>query len=327
MNISTYIEQVKPQLLAHIKQQCEDLGYDDIPYSTDIGHKLYEYTSRGKLLRGIFLCLSAESFGKPLDNTVLEAAAALEIAQSAILMHDDVMDQDDIRRGKPSMHKIYQIEGFSAHIANSLSICLGDVGLFHAFRYLSGELSQLFSRELTKTAMGQTYDVMQAALNTEISQESILSIIRNKTANYTFILPFLSGLILANAQTEELQIQIRELGELMGFVFQVRDDELNYLATQQTGKSSGGDIRENKKTLCRVLLIDEHPELLKLYGLDQYIDRIKDVYIKSETKRIIDNMINDRITIAKGIINQLPISVEYNNIWFTILEYLYSRKF
>ncbi len=307
----------KEQILQHIKKQCDELD------NLEISQKLYEYTSRGKLLRGMFVCLSAESFGRKVDEEVLDVAAAIELAQTALLIHDDIMDQDNFRRGKPSMHKIYEQEGFNSHASTSLAICLGDVVLFHLFRYLNKDISVLFSKELTKTALGQTFDVAKASSSEEISEEDILYIIQNKTANYTFALPFSAGLILANRQ--DLQDSITELSRLMGLIFQIKDDILNYLPQSQIGKSSGGDIRENKKTLCRLMLIEQCPEAKDFYGKD--VDKVIELYISSGVQQKIECQLSEYASSAEEIIRSLPIKSEYLDKWNHLLEYLKDRKF
>ncbi len=312
-----YIQKVKPLILERIKYQCDELD------NPEISQKLYEYTSRGKLLRGVFVCLSAESFGRNIDTEVLDVASALELAQTALLIHDDIMDQDDFRRGKPSMHKIYEQDGYDPQTSTSLAICLGDVVLFHLFSYLNKDLVDLFSKELTKTALGQTFDVSSS--KKEISKEDIMYIIQNKTANYTFSLPFQAGLSLSN--NLQYKESIVELSRLLGLIFQIRDDELNYQPQTQIGKSSGGDIRENKKTFCRAMLIERCPEIKDFYGQEQYIEYIQELYHNSGVQQIIATQITEYSTLAEGIINQLPIQQEYISIWCQLLEYLQKREF
>ncbi len=314
-----YIQKIKPLILARIKHQCDELD------NPEVSQRLYEYTSRGKLLRGVFVCLSAESFGRKIDTEVLDTASALELAQTALLIHDDIMDQDDFRRGKPSMHKIYEQDGYDPQTSMSLAICLGDVVLFHLFRYLDKNLVDLFSKELTKTALGQTFDVSKASSSEEISKEDILYIIQNKTANYTFSLPFQAGLSLSNH--EQYRDDIVELSRLLGLIFQIRDDELNYLPQTQIGKSSGGDIRENKKTLCRAMLIERCPEIKDFYGQEQYVEYVQEAYRHSEVPQIIATQIAEYSALAEGIIGQLPIQQEYFGIWSQLLEYLQKREF
>ncbi|MGL4677323.1 MAG: polyprenyl synthetase family protein [Brevinema sp.] len=327
MDLNYYIQELKPLILGQIKQQCEDLIDDSLPHSSTIAEQLYEYTSRGKLLRGIFVVLAAESFGRLRDRDILDIASAIELAQTALLIHDDIMDQDDLRRNKASMHKIYQNQGFDKHTSLSLAMCVGDLALFHIFRYLDKDLVGLFARELSKTVLGQVYDVEKSFYRDyEISQEEFLLIIQHKTTNYTFSLPFQAGLTLAKASKESIEL-VKELSIPLGLIFQIRDDELNYFPKSQIGKSSGGDIRENKKTFCRSLLIEKCPQAKALYGQEDQIEQIKLLYQQAGIKEILSEQLQSYRQCAEGIINRMSMKKEYHQLWHELLEYLMQRKF
>ncbi|MGL5955175.1 MAG: polyprenyl synthetase family protein [Brevinema sp.] len=326
MDLNNYIQELKPIILEQIKKQCDDLIDESLPYSQVLAEQLYEYASRGKLLRGIFVVLVAESFGRSRDVQGLSVASAVELAQTALLIHDDLMDQDDLRRNKPSMHKIYRNQGFDEHTSLSLAMCMGDLALFHLFQYLDKDLVRLFSRELSKTVLGQVYDVEKSSYqDQEISKEDLLLIIQYKTAHYTFSLPFQAGLILSR-MTEYSEL-IKKLSIPLGLIFQIRDDELNYLAQSQTGKSSGGDIRENKKTFCRCLLIEKCPQAKVLYGREDQIEQVRLLYHQSGVQQIIAEQLQAYEKCAEGIINQIPMKKEYQGLWYELLEYLMQRKF
>ncbi len=346
--LNEYIKKTKPLILKRIKKICRELP------SKDASEKIYEYTSRGKLLRGVLLCMSAGAFGRDIDDEVLDAAAAVELAQSALLMHDDVMDRDELRRGKPSMHKIYESECGDSRMGESMALCLGDAVIFHLFGYLNKDLVRIFSKELAKTAFGQMSDVSSAGR--ELSQEEILSVIKNKTAGYTFYLPFAAGAKLASWVSASLI----NLSVYMGEIFQIRDDELNY--TDSAGKSFGGDIRENKKTLCRAFLIEEYPYVKDWYGDENRIKDVAELYNSSQAKKRIAAYMDELYEKSKEIISNRPNagnlygsetgikdaaelyesqksrqrladylnnsqSASSNKIWYELLDYLMYRKF
>lgn len=335
MNLKTYIESHKKAILQSIDRQCDDLMTYDIANTSIMKERLYEYTSRGKLLRGVFVCLSTESF-QDTNYTInqelmYKVAGAIELAQSALLIHDDIMDNDDFRRNKPSIHKLFENDinkSNAKKTGESLAICVGDIAIFHLFSYLAEypELVQLFSRELSKTALGQALEIMNSIENQEISKEDILNIIKNKTANYTFLLPFMAGGLLAKSLDQEHLVFLKRFCLLAGYIFQIKDDELNLLSVQ-LDKSIGGDIRENKKTLCRYELLKRIPEAKELFISDLSLEKVRDLYISSGAKEEIVQQLLIYKTEASDLIGKLPIKEQYQSLWIELLDYLLERNY
>ncbi|MGL4394565.1 MAG: polyprenyl synthetase family protein [Brevinema sp.] len=329
MTFFEYTTQLKPKLLSEIQRQCYELSQTPLPNAKLFGDYLLEFTSRGKLLRGAFVFLSAESFGFRNELSINTAAGALEIAQSALLVHDDIMDNDDIRRGKASMHKIFHDQGrVSEHSGKSMALCLGDLAIFSLFSQISfsPELVTLFSRELSRTALGQAFEIEQSNFSSELSQKDILSIMEYKTARYTFVLPFMAGAIISQ-QDEATKIAIEKLGTIMGYLFQIRDDELNFLPFEITKKPSGGDIRENKKTLIRLKLLEEFPHLKQYFGKDYGLEVVQQHYQNSKTKQEITVLLNQYHHDASTLLRELPISTDYLIIWEDLINYLWNRVY
>jgi len=145
---------------------------------------------------------------------------------SALLIQDDIMDEDEMRRGVKAIHRQYARVGRKRKIKNpdhfgeSAAICLSDIAFFFAFGVLGRlkidlgarrELWKLFSRELITTALGQMEE---------------LTLYLAKTARYTFVLPLLAGALLAGKRRAELK-KFEKLGEVLGIIFQLKDDELD----------------------------------------------------------------------------------------------------
>lgn len=273
---------------------------------------LAEYACRGKLIRGSLVFLGYELCGKDssdesIRDQLLSLGAAMELLQSALLIHDDIMDRDLIRRGKPSIHAHYQKilddAGIadSAHQGEALAICLGDIAIFSAWQVISGlglpaplvqELSKAASLELNRVALAQMLDVANGAAgdsplprsfpeNDKNGEEAcIKNIYRFKTGRYTFSLPLALGATAAGASKEDITA-LEEAGEELGIVFQVKDDELGIWADEQElGKSIGLDIRENKKTLHRLELFRE----LARSASDEEACSIRAVFGKQEAE-------------------------------------------
>ena len=243
-------------------------------WGPDLGGRLLDFALRGKMVRGGLLLLGHEMHaaggGRAAPRPVLRAAAAMEIIHSSLLIHDDIMDNDRLRRGGRTIFAQYEQAGRRARAVDpaafgrSMGICAGDVGYFLAWEILSGlavdaerkvELLALVSRELSYVGLAQMQDVAFSAFPRIPSRDDVLALYIYKTARYTFALPLMAGALIAGAPAAERR-RLCELGERLGVIFQVRDDELGIFGSEaETGKPVGSDIREGKKTLLYLELI------------------------------------------------------------------------
>lgn len=236
----------------------------------DASSRLERYTLAGKMIRGGLVCVGA-LFGGEVGRAAYQAGAAAELFQSALLIHDDIMDRDSMRRGEPSIHTQYATAAATVgaedpdHIGLSLAICVGDVSFFLAFQLLSeldvpdatrSRLVSLWALELQRVGIAQMADVHRGALPHDAAEFSAstatdhaLRIYLYKTGRYTFSLPLMTGAILAE-KDESTVSNLDRLGEQMGVLFQLRDDELGLFGDPaKTGKPTGSDVREGKKTV------------------------------------------------------------------------------
>lgn len=247
-------------------------------WTQDLMARLLDYATRGKMIRGALVSTGARIFTHEpglLDDRMttvcLRLGAAMELIQSLLLIHDDIMDQDDLRRGKPSVHTqyIHLVQGRKAgdpqRLGESLGICAGDVSGFLAFEILAAldleptllrELFALTSHELTLVGLAQMSDVYNGGIAAEVGFEDIIQLYRYKTGRYTFSLPLMSGALCAGADQKCRQL-LGDLGELFGIIFQIKDDDLGLFgSSERTGKPLGSDIRDDKKTLHRFFLFE-----------------------------------------------------------------------
>lgn len=250
-------------------------------WRADFLDRLLPYATSGKLLRGSMICFSFQTFsGKPPNKKTIQAAIALELIHSALLIHDDVMDNDDLRRGKPSMHRQYmdavggQKMNDPKQFGKNMAICGADLCIFMALDMLSdvpGTVINLFSDMLVEVCDGQMQDLYYQAGQAAPRKTVIYNMMRAKTASYTLSLPLAVGAALAN-QPKDVISTMRKIGDKAGVIFQIRDDELGALGSAaKTGKPVGADIREGKKTLIHYYLIkacnrQERRKLEKIFG-------------------------------------------------------------
>lgn len=237
-------------------------------WGQDLCNRLLEFAVHGKMIRGGLVSLGFALFrGEPDDQQqqqLIAAGAAMELFQSGLLVHDDIMDRDTTRRGLSSLFfqyaQLVDRQGLnqSYHLGESLGICAGDVAFFLAFEILAGlnvdpdlyrRILALTAREIGYVGVAQMQDIYNGTTYQRVSDADILRLYLYKTGRYTFSLPLMLGGILAGRPDSDIDL-LEKLGESIGIVFQIRDDELGLFGNEvETGKSVGSDIREGKKTL------------------------------------------------------------------------------
>jgi geranylgeranyl diphosphate synthase type I len=239
---------------------------------------LIEYCLRpGKRIRPLLFLLGATSYAKKeLDYEKLyRIAAVIEIMHCFLLIHDDIMDRSDLRRGLPSLHVVFYEEfkekNNNEKIGEDLALVFGDILFFIAIRQLSKlNLSSKFLEEFSNcyinTGYGQTLDVLYSLGKYKPDEDKIsVEIARLKTAYYTFFYPFYLGVLLSNENIDKKKIEDAIIPA--GIAFQIRDDIISTF-DEKSGKSNVTDILEGKLTA----LID--------FG--EYDEKFFEVYSKQE---------------------------------------------
>ncbi len=273
-----YFQDKKPLIVRELDRQVAALGRDLArvnAWGPDVAARLRGFAAGGKMVRGGLLALAAQMLGCSLTRPILAAAAAVEILHSSLLVHDDIMDNDRLRRGSPTLFAQYERlarrdngrlrrdngRAAAESFGRSLGICAGDVGFFLAWDILSrlpvapGRRSAVLSlaaRELAYVGIAQMQDVAFGAFPRVPAPADVLDLYLYKTARYTFSLPLAAGAILAGAEQKAVE-RLATLGAHLGVVFQIRDDDIGLFGSRaQTGKPVGSDIREGKKTLLYI---------------------------------------------------------------------------
>ncbi|MDT5011850.1 MAG: geranylgeranyl diphosphate synthase, type [Mycobacterium sp.] len=217
-----------------------------------------EYPSRpGKALRPA-LCLSAgRAFGAK-GNDLLGIAVAIELLHNAFLVHDDVADGSEMRRGRPTLAASYGMAA-ALNAGDGIAIVAGQV-LRRATRQLDRDLADLvwgeFDTMALRTLEGQATEVgWQTDHVEDVEPEDYLNLIMHKTCWYTTIHPLRVGAIVGSRGTVELTPLVR-FGFHFGAAFQIRDDLLNLVGEEKVyGKEILGDLYEGKRTLPLVHLM------------------------------------------------------------------------
>lgn len=311
----------------------------------DAFQRINQFTSRGKMIRGSLVSLGYQLFQQDSPKDLIKVGAAIELLQSALLIHDDIMDQDETRRGAPTLYKQYSDNNLAQdsrepeHTGVSLGICAGDLSIFLAFDLLNKtetkasiyrKLVDLFSREMLIVGTAQMDDVAWGSSRTLPEKKQVLELYKHKTGRYTFSLPLAAGAIMAGQDSKTIEV-LMELGENLGILFQIRDDELGLTGDEQKlGKPIGSDIKEGKKTLHYLQLLshiseEERKTLDPLFGNQDASEKdIRLVLSMIEKYRIPEAIRNEFQGIAEkteNMINTLEVQSESNR---ELLKQLYA---
>jgi geranylgeranyl diphosphate synthase type II len=257
-------------LLSENKSELDKIALDFLPKSHDVAPiaSLYEmmrdYPRRGgKGIRGLMCILWCELFGGKREDALI-TASALEIFQNWILIHDDIEDESDLRRGSPVLHKKYGV-ALSINAGDALHGKMWEMLLRNEDKLgASTTISVLseFCTMLNETTEGQQMELTWTTTNNwDIEEKDYFLMVTKKAAWYTCIAPSRLGVIISRAKKappdSDLLNSLVTTGTHLGIAFQIIDDVLNLTASQEKyGKEIRGDIYEGKRTLMLIHLLN-----------------------------------------------------------------------
>lgn len=293
-----------------INQEVLQLDWHREPYGL---YEPIEYTlaAGGKRIRPQLAMIASQLFGGK-DEEVLPAALALEVFHNFTLLHDDVMDHADVRRGRPTVHVKWN--------ANT-AILSGDQMLIEAYKLLAGvpkdKLSQcleMFNKMATEICEGQQYDVDFESKET-VSEAEYLMMIGKKTA-VLLATALQMGAYIAGASQDE-QETLALFGNSIGLAFQIQDDILDVWGDPATfGKAIGGDICCNKKTYVTIIaqkIADEESRKELQYWYSQTltdntekIARVKAIFERLGVRELCEKSVRVRTQVAHTSLDSLP---------------------
>jgi geranylgeranyl diphosphate synthase type I len=210
------------------------------------------------------------------DHHAYILATALEVFHAAALVHDDIMDRSDTRRGRPAAHRHFEshhtdsgFAGDAPHFGQSAALMIGDLLLAWSSELVTDALSHVrlpsviagtrreFHRMWNEVTMGQYLDIHEESAWPTISDDErfhrAMRVVTFKSAKYSMEAPLLLGASLADASDDQLR-QLATFGLPLGVAFQLRDDMLGVFGNpDETGKPAGDDLREGKRTVLVAL--------------------------------------------------------------------------
>lgn len=290
--------------IAKLDWQREPYGlYEPIEYTLAAG---------GKRVRPQLAMIASQLFGGK-DEEVLPAALALEVFHNFTLLHDDVMDKADVRRGRPTVHIKWN---------ENTAILSGDQMLIEAYKLLSGvpadklpRVLQLFNKMATEICEGQQYDV-DFETQEQVTIDEYLKMIRLKTS-VLLANALQTGAYIAGAD-EQAQEALYEFGINIGLAFQIQDDILDVWGDPNTfGKAVGGDICCNKKTFVFLEAMRRGGKRREGERLEEWysqvlednttkIASVKEIFEQLDVRTACEKVVEEYTQKALALLNQLP---------------------
>ncbi|MEL7530740.1 MAG: polyprenyl synthetase family protein [Bacteroidota bacterium] len=271
----------------------------------------YILALKGKRIRPILTMLAYQAVSGKAVEDVLNLACAVELFHNFTLMHDDIMDRAPVRRGKPSVHIVWNedtaILSGDALFAFSMGLVVRDMP------HLAAPLTTEFTEVAMGVCEGQMEDMDLATLQ-DVSIPQYIEMIRKKTA--VLLGGCMSLGALAAGAERELVKQFRAFGEQLGVGFQLQDDLMDAFPPEGFGKQVGGDIIENKKTYLYLRALELAKPDQKA-ALEDWFDNEKEhdaeekvnavlaifqtIGIKEETQRLIESYMQRAIAIGEQL--------------------------
>ena len=319
MSLNTYLEAYNTYLETHAPKGNPEELYQPGAYILSLG---------GKRLRPVLVLLGHHLFEKNWQ-TALAGAHAIELFHNFSLVHDDIMDAADLRRGQATVHKKWNL---------NTAILSGDMLFAQSFQFLL-QLNQtqlkpilhVFTQTAIEVCEGQALD-MKFELLDEVSQPDYLTMIGLKTS-VLLGAALKIGALNANASEKEADL-IYQFGYRLGVAFQIMDDILDTFGEQDlVGKQIGGDILQRKKTILYVLTTnsaytDEIKELYKTKDFDNqdFIEKTKTLFTKADALNRANLLMQSLYSSALDTLNEIEVPEDKKLVLKTFARNLMERN-
>ena len=318
------------ELTEKVTTALEQLPYDRQPQGLYAPIK-YVLSLGGKRIRPVLMLMAYNMYREDVDR-IMPVALGLEVYHNFTLLHDDLMDRADVRRGKPCVHKVWN---------DNTAILSGDNMLVMAYQMMSRcpssalpSVISIFTETALQIDEGQQYD-MEFEQRTDVTEREYLEMIRLKTS-VLLACALQIGALLGGASEADAQA-LYAYGEKVGLAFQLQDDYLDVYGDFETfGKAIGGDILCNKKTFMLINALAHAPEHLRSelqgwlaateYDPAEKIESVRHIYTQVGVDQMAKEQISFYIAQAEDALRALPIAEERKEILRQWTEQLLGRK-
>lgn len=316
-------------LLDKVNAHIETLDYAHEPMNLYEPVK-YILSLGGKRIRPAMMLMAYNMYRDDVER-ILDPALALEIYHNFTLLHDDLMDNADVRRGKATVHKRWDAN--TAILSGDVMLSLADVYMSRVDDVCFREVMSTFHKTSIEIAEGQQYD-MDFEARSDVSETEYIEMIRLKTS-VLLACALKIGAVLGGASKEDAQ-HLYRLGECIGLAFQLRDDYLDVYGDPKVfGKKIGGDILCNKKTYLYInalrLANKEQRAVLDYWASatdinpEEKIAAVTDIYNKVGLPEMSRAIEEHYYTLAKAELEMLSVSEEQKSVLRQFMGMLMER--
>jgi geranylgeranyl diphosphate synthase type II len=294
----------KKKLLEQKFEKSPDELYKPIQYCLSFG---------GKRMRPVMTLMACELFGEQYEKA-LPQAIAIELFHNFTLIHDDIMDKAELRRGKTTVYKKWN---------SNIAILAGDTLFALAYQYaiqaethLLPKILPLFNKTAVEVCEGQQFDLNYETRN-DVSLDEYIKMIKLKTA-VLFATSLKIGAVIGSASETDAQ-RLYDFGINLGLGFQLQDDLLDTFGNEKIfGKKTGGDIVTNKKTYLYLYALQnatetDRKQLIKLYSEEnkipekEKIEKVTAIFNRVGVKEAVQKVINDYLGRGLDLLNSLDV--------------------
>jgi octaprenyl-diphosphate synthase len=317
------VQRLLAEELSIFEEKFRDAVRSHVPLLDRIMH--YIIKRKGKQVRPMFVFLSAKVFA-PANNMTYRAAALVELLHTATLVHDDVVDESDFRRGFFSINALWK---------NKVAVLVGDYllskGLLLSLENNDFEVLKILSKAVKQMSEGELLQI-EKSRSLDITEALYFEIITNKTASL-LASSCAAGAWSASGNTEWAE-KMRQFGELAGIAFQIKDDLFDY-GDAAIGKPTGNDIKERKITLPLIYTLNQVSRSRKkeiIYILknenrkNKFIKEIVDEVKKNGGIEYATRKMHDYRDQALQILSDLPDN-EFRKGLADLVQYTTNRKY
>lgn len=308
MNLE-YLEQLVAPMMQNYRYVYQRLIYSDIPILSDISEHIVQ--NSGKQLRPLMTMLTACNCGMPAetppDNPVFDIAAAVEMLHNSTLIHDDVIDESELRRGEKTVNHIW---------GNKTAVLAGDYYLAKVMQ----TLENIDNKKITHTINDAVIEMSEGELiqqqycnRYDTSRDTYFQIIGKKTA--VFMAACCKAGAICATDNSDLHEQAYKIGYQTGIAFQLRDDMIDFMPSSHSGKPQCNDIKEHKATLPIIITLqdsdtDTKKELLTLLQKKEFNDndiaRIAATVLQSGALEEVRRQMNEILNQALQSLSSMP---------------------
>ncbi len=345
--IQEYRPRIDEKLYGFLEQKVRDAPD---PFNRRVTEDILRFArAGGKRLRPILFILGYLGTGKEIYDGVVEASISIELVHDYLLIHDDFMDEDTLRRGQDTVwYSLYKwLKGFGVsdvHAAHSLAICAGDLAETYGTEAIMEAhippdkklaLVDLLHRIIEQTGYGQILDVSLEMLPlSEVREEDVLKVHEYKTSRYTVEGPLHLGATLADGKAL-LDVYTR-YAIPAGIAFQLRDDIIGVFGDEKvTGKPAGSDIREGKRTLLIIKAYENGTEaqrrrieevLGKKDLTEDELEEIREIIRETGSLDYSQGLMERLVREAKEVLERSDIAEPTRTILLQLADYMVYRE-